>query len=59
MKKKIPKIKFSKLKHLSFINSKHLPSPVNVLGQRMRWVGIGWINEGLAKGDEKALVIDG
>lgn len=58
MKKKIPVIKFSELKQLSFANSEHLPSPVDVLGRRMTWVGIGWIDEGPVKGDEKALVVD-
>lgn len=47
----------AELCRLSFCNSKHLPMNVNLDGQRLHWVGIGWLNEGEPIGDE-VLVID-
>lgn len=37
---------------LSFINSKRLPQYIDVEGKRLHWVGIGWIDEEPARGDE-------
>jgi hypothetical protein len=51
-------IKFSELKRLSFCNSKKLPQVVNIEGHRMRWVGIGWVDEGELEGDEVEVVDD-
>ncbi len=45
-------IKFSELKRLSFCNSKDLPTTVETNGDRYQWVGIGWVNEGKATGEE-------
>ena len=50
-------ITFAELKRLSFCNSTKLPSPVEINGSRMQWFGIGWVNEGDARGDE-VLVVD-
>lgn len=50
-------ITFGRLKKLSFCNSKDLPSHIEVDGKRMHWVGIGWVEEGTAVGDE-VLVVD-
>ena len=58
-KKKIPRKTITRdaLARLAFCNSDNLPSPVEWNGNRMEWVGIGWVNEGEAEGDE-VLVID-
>jgi hypothetical protein len=37
-------------------NSDKLPSPVSLEGRRMRWVGIGWVDEGPATGQEPRVV---
>jgi hypothetical protein len=54
---KRPTIAFETLKRLSFCNSMKLPSPVEINGRRMQWVGIGWVDEGEADGTE-TLVVD-
>jgi len=46
----------ARLCQLSFCNSKRLPRVVNIDGQRKEWVGIGWIDCGLARGDEVLVV---
>lgn len=60
MKSKTPKkrktIKYDVLYRLSFCNSKRLPSVVNMEGKRMRWVGIGWVDEGKPTGREVVVV---
>jgi hypothetical protein len=35
-----------------------LPSPAEYNGRRMRWVGIGWVDEGPADGTEPLLITD-
>jgi hypothetical protein len=54
--KKPKTITFSELKRLSFCNSKKLPELINAQGIRMRWVGIGWVREGKAQGNETVVV---
>ena len=49
-------IDFKELKRLSFCNSGRLPQVVDAWGRRMRWMGIGWVDEGPAKGDEVLVV---
>jgi hypothetical protein len=34
-----------------------LPGPVEIDGRRKQWVGIGWIDEGPAQGDEPLVVL--
>lgn len=51
-------ITFSRLRRLSFCNSKDLPHAVNLNGERHTWVGIGWLNEGELEGDEVLVVND-
>lgn len=46
----------SELARLSFCNSKKLPQVVNLDGKRMRWVGIGWVDEGKPTGREVKVV---
>lgn len=41
-----------RLAWLSMCNSRSLPKLVNDEGRRKRWVGIGWVDEGPAKGTE-------
>lgn len=50
-------IKFDELERLSFVNSSKLPSLIEIHDKRMRWVGIGWVDEGEPQGNE-VLVID-
>lgn len=45
-----------KLEELAVLNSTKLPRLVNDSGRRMRWVGIGWVDEGVALGDEECVV---
>lgn len=33
-----------------------LPGPVEIDGRRKRWVGIGWIDEGDAEGNEPLVI---
>ena len=47
-----PTIVRAELAWLAACNSPDLPSPVEMGGERLRWVGIGWVNEGPARGDE-------
>jgi len=54
--KKRKTIRFADLKRLSFINSSKIPV-VELHGKRMKWVGIGWVDEGEPTGKE-TLVID-
>ena len=35
-----------------------LPAPISLRGRRMRWVGIGWVDEGEADGTEPLFVED-
>lgn len=44
------------LEELAVLSSNRLPRLVNDSGRRMRWVGIGWVDEGLALGDEECVV---
>ena len=46
----------AELATLSFCNSDRLSGPVEVDGRSMRWVGIGWIDEGSATGKELLVV---
>lgn len=50
-------ITFRELKRLSFCNSERLPRVVEANGRRLRWVGIGWVDEGEPTGRE-TLVVD-
>ena len=52
MEKKVETIKRVDLARLAYINSPRLPQVINDGGTRYRWVGIGWVDEGPAKGDE-------
>jgi hypothetical protein len=52
-------IEFSELQRLSVANSDKLPSCVDIGGQRHHWVGIGWVEEGPALGDEVIVVQNG
>lgn len=45
-----------RLETLAVLNSPQIPKLVNDSGRRMRWVGIGWVDEGLAQGDEECVV---
>ena len=45
-----------RLEELAVLNSPHIPKLVNDSGRRMRWVGIGWVDEGQALGDEECVV---
>lgn len=54
--KKRETIKFAEFKRLEFCNSHKLPTTIEHNGRRMHWIGIGWIDEGPAKGDEILLV---
>lgn len=59
MKKKSRKtISREKLSRLAFCNSKDLPGFIELDGERLAWVGIGWVNEGKPKGDEVLVVED-
>jgi hypothetical protein len=49
-------IKQSLLNQRSFSNSRKLPRVVVKNGNRYRWVGIGWVNEGKATGKETKVV---
>jgi hypothetical protein len=53
---KVKTITLAELQRLSFCNSVKLPSPINLNGQRLQWVGIGWVNEGELKGDETDVI---
>lgn len=56
-KRKSKTIKFAELQRMSFCNSPKMPQAVNINGERLEWVGIGWINVGAATGKE-VVVID-
>jgi hypothetical protein len=59
MKAKVSKVKTisrRELAMLAFTNSKRLPKIVNFEGRQKRWVGIGWVDEGAATGDEVKVV---
>lgn len=47
----------AKLAALAAINSRELPHVIALDGHRYRWVGIGWVDEGQATGQESALVV--
>ncbi len=51
-------IKFSKLRKMMNESIVKLPKPVEMRGRKMRWVGIGWVDEGEADGTEPLLVVD-
>ena len=40
------------LEHLAYCNSDKLPQVIDDHGRRKHWVGIGWVDEGPATGDE-------
>lgn len=44
------------LSRKAFANAKDLPQVVDLAGRRMRWVGIGWVDEGPAKGTEVQVI---
>lgn len=44
------------LHRLGFLNSPRLPLTINVGGNRHRWVGIGWVEEGLAEPLDTVLI---
>ena len=46
----------SELARLSFCNSTKLPLVVNLDDKRMRWVGIGWVDEGKPTGREVKVI---
>jgi hypothetical protein len=46
----------SELSRLACCNSKLLPMVINDRGVRKEWVGIGWIVDGLPRGDEIIVV---
>lgn len=50
-------IQISELKRKSFSHAKDLPGAVEIDGERMEWVGIGWIPAGEPTGKE-VLVVD-
>lgn len=54
----MPEITRRRVARLAFANSKDLPWLIDDRGRRRRWVGIGWIDEGPALGDEHARVVD-
>ena len=49
-------ISIERLKRLAFCNSDDLPQVINDDGRRKHWVGIGWIDEGPATGDETEVI---
>jgi hypothetical protein len=49
----------AELARLAFVNSGRLPQVVNDGGRRTRWVGIGWVDEGAARGDEVRVADEG
>lgn len=51
-----PTIEFDELMRLSTINSKKLPNVVEIHGRRIRWVGIGWVDECEADGTETLVI---
>ena len=53
-----PTLLLSEMIRLTTCNSQALPSTVEVDGRRLRWVGIGWIDECAADGSE-TLITDG
>lgn len=44
------------LARYAFSNSKNLPQVVNDRGRRLRWVGIGWCDEGPARPSDTVVV---
>lgn len=50
-------VKRDALARMAAINSKDLPHLVDDGGRRLRWVGIGWVDEGPADGTE-VMVVD-
>ncbi len=57
-KKKRKPMSFSTFKRLVLRNSHKLPRLINIYGRRNRWVGIGWVDEGEARGDEVVIIED-
>lgn len=49
-------ITVEQLARYSFLNSKKLPQVVNDRGRRLRWVGIGWCDEGPAKPSDTVVI---
>ncbi len=49
---------WKKFQRLCICNSSKIPEVVNIGGRRMRWVGIGCLDEGPAKGDEVKILED-
>jgi hypothetical protein len=56
MSKKRKTITFDEFKRLEFCNSAKLPLTIEHDGRRQHWVGIGWIDQGPARGDEVLVV---
>jgi hypothetical protein len=52
----LPTVRVVDLQRLIFCNSSKLPQVVDDEGRRKRWVGMGWVDEGLANGTEEARV---
>ena len=53
-RKVITNIELERLQH---INSTRLPKIISKNGRRYEWIGIGWIDAGLEKGDEVVIVV--
>jgi hypothetical protein len=43
---------------LSLLGSKTAPTVVAEDGRRRRWIGVGWVDDGVAYGDEVVVVDD-
>lgn len=56
MKRQRKTMDFQELRRLEFCNSKRLPLFIEINGSRLLWVGIGWVNEGKAQGDEVLII---
>lgn len=44
------------LQRLAFCNSKNLPQIINDEGRRKLWVGVGWVDDGPATGNETEVI---
>lgn len=51
-------IEFAELRRMLPQQLDGLPGPADFGGKRKMWVGIGWVDEGPARGDEPLYVID-
>ena len=46
----------AELDRLAFCHSPKLPQTINLHGIRFEWIGIGWDEQGPARGTEEAIV---